>query len=70
MIKQGGTTRNPQKTFFKFLAGVSTTIAKQGGTTRNPKKNLLQILGRGQHNYRRRRRRHGLQSFVLMKTTV
>jgi hypothetical protein len=27
MIKQGETTRNPQKTLFKFLAGVSTTIA-------------------------------------------
>jgi hypothetical protein len=24
---QGETTRNPQKTFFKFLAGVSKTIA-------------------------------------------
>ncbi len=27
MIKQGETTRNPKKTFFKFLAGVSKTIA-------------------------------------------
>ncbi len=26
--------------------------------------------GRGQHNYRRCRRRHRLQSFVTMKTTV
>ncbi len=27
MIKQGETARNPQKTLFKFLAGVSTTIS-------------------------------------------
>ena len=27
MIKQGETTRNPKKTLFKFLAGVSKTIA-------------------------------------------
>ncbi len=27
MSNKGETTRNPQKTLFKFLAGVSTTIA-------------------------------------------
>jgi hypothetical protein len=27
-------------------------------------------IGRGQHNYRRCRRRNHLQSFVMMKTTV
>jgi hypothetical protein len=27
-------------------------------------------IGRGQHNYRRSCRRHRLQSFVMMKTTV
>jgi hypothetical protein len=32
MIKQG-TTRNPQKTLFKFLAQVSTTIATIAVTT-------------------------------------
>jgi hypothetical protein len=27
MIKQGGDHKNPQETLFKFLAGVSKTIA-------------------------------------------
>jgi hypothetical protein len=27
-------------------------------------------IGRGQQNYRRCRRRHRLQSYVMMKTTV
>jgi hypothetical protein len=33
MIKQGETTRNPQNTLFKFLAGVSTTITVIAVTT-------------------------------------
>ena len=47
IINKGETTRNPKKTFFKFLAGVSKTIAAVAIATG-----------------------HGLQSFVLMKTTL
>ncbi len=54
--------------FYRFFAKVSTM--KERGCKLNFGLQNVKNGGGGQHNYRRCRRRHCLQSFVMMKTTV